>query len=158
MIRPHVVLCCLIWLSAGASASETNEADAILLRENWFIQSSANQQAEGAAISTVGFHSNDWYPATIPATVLSALVEDKVYPDPYSGMNLRSIPGTSYPIFEDFSNIMLDVALRGIGDRWNDVVIPGFDFCVVENTLGKYGTRVETLTKLPIHAQSLVGV
>jgi Xaa-Pro aminopeptidase len=53
---------------------------------------------------------------------------------------------------------MLDVALRGIGDRWNDVVIPGFDFCVVENTLGKYGTRVETLTKLPIHAQSLVGV
>lgn len=52
---------------------------------------------------------------------------------------------------------MLDVALRGIGDRWNDVVIPGFDFCVVENTLGKYGTRVETLTKLPIHAQEIVG-
>jgi len=51
---------------------------------------------------------------------------------------------------------MLDVALRGIGDRWNDVIIPGFDFCVVENTLGKYGTRVETLTKLPIHAQELV--
>jgi len=53
---------------------------------------------------------------------------------------------------------MLDVALRGIGDRWNDVVIPGFDFCVVENTLGKYQTRVETLTKLPIHAQDLVGL
>ena len=52
---------------------------------------------------------------------------------------------------------MLDVALRGIGDRWNDVVIPGFDFCVVENTLGKNGERVETLTKLPIHAQNLVG-
>src|SRR3954468_22981501 len=52
---------------------------------------------------------------------------------------------------------MLDVALRGIGDRWKDVVIPGFDFCVVENTLGKYGERVETLTKLPIHVQSLVG-
>lgn len=53
---------------------------------------------------------------------------------------------------------MLDVALRGIGDRWHDVVIPGFDFCVVENTLGKYGTRVETLTKFPIHAQDLLGV
>jgi Xaa-Pro aminopeptidase len=52
---------------------------------------------------------------------------------------------------------MLDVALRGIGDRWNDVVIPGFDYCVVENTLGKYGSRVETLTKVPIHAQELVG-
>lgn len=52
---------------------------------------------------------------------------------------------------------MLDVALRGIGDRWNDVIIPGFDFCVVENTLGKYQTRVETLTKFPIHAQEVVG-
>src|SRR4051794_7235139 len=51
---------------------------------------------------------------------------------------------------------MLDVALRGIGDHWNDVVIPGFDFCVVENTLGKYGSRVETLTKVPINAQELV--
>jgi hypothetical protein len=52
---------------------------------------------------------------------------------------------------------MLDVALRGIGDRWNDIVIPGFDYCVVENTLGKYGTRVESLTKVPVHAQDLVG-
>jgi Xaa-Pro aminopeptidase len=52
---------------------------------------------------------------------------------------------------------MLDVALRGIGDRWNDVIIPGFDFCVLENTLGKYGMRIETLTKFPFHAQELVG-
>ncbi len=53
---------------------------------------------------------------------------------------------------------MLDVALRGIGDRWDDVVIPGFDYCVIENTLGKYGRRVETLTKVPINVQELVGV
>jgi Xaa-Pro aminopeptidase len=52
---------------------------------------------------------------------------------------------------------MLDVALRGIGDRWDDVVIPGFDYCVVENTLGKYGTRVERLTRVPVHAQEMVG-
>jgi hypothetical protein len=51
---------------------------------------------------------------------------------------------------------MLDVALRGIGDHWNDIVIPGFDFCVVENTLGKYGTQVETLNKVPINVQELV--
>jgi hypothetical protein len=52
---------------------------------------------------------------------------------------------------------MLDVALRGIGNYWDDAVIPGFDFCVVENTLGKFGTRVETLTRLPIDVQELVG-
>ena len=52
---------------------------------------------------------------------------------------------------------MLDVALRGIGDHWNDVILPGFDYCVVENTLGKEGTRVECLTRVPIHAQEFVG-
>ena len=51
---------------------------------------------------------------------------------------------------------MLDVALRGIGNHWNEVVIPGFDFCVVENTLGKFGTRVERLSKLPVNVQELV--
>jgi exo-1,4-beta-D-glucosaminidase len=75
------------------------------LRDNWFIQPSADGPADGAAISAVGFPTRGWYPATLPSTVLSALVEDKVYPDPYTGMNLRSIPGTTYPIFEDFSNI-----------------------------------------------------
>lgn len=52
---------------------------------------------------------------------------------------------------------MLDVALRGIGDHWNAIELPGFDYCVVENTLGKYGTRVECLTQVPVHAQDLVG-
>ncbi|MGO9776357.1 MAG: M24 family metallopeptidase [Terracidiphilus sp.] len=52
---------------------------------------------------------------------------------------------------------MLDVALRGIGDHWNDVILPGFDYCVVENTLGKDGTCVQCLTSVPVHAQELVG-
>ena len=34
-------------------------------------------------------------------------MKDKVYPDPYTGMNLRSLPGTTYPVFDDFSNIMM---------------------------------------------------
>ena len=52
---------------------------------------------------------------------------------------------------------MLDVALRGVGDRWNDVVIPGFDFVVVENTLGKFGPRVECFNHVPVNVQNLVG-
>ena len=52
---------------------------------------------------------------------------------------------------------MLDVALRGIGNRWHDVVIPGMDFVVVENTLGKSGTRVEELNAVPRDLQALVG-
>jgi len=52
---------------------------------------------------------------------------------------------------------MLDVALRGVGDRWDDVVIPGFDFVVVESTLGKYGPRVEVLNSVPVNVQEMVG-
>jgi hypothetical protein len=52
---------------------------------------------------------------------------------------------------------IVDVALRGIGDHWNDVILPGFNYYVVENTLGKDGTSVQCLTSLPVHAQELVG-
>ena len=91
-------------IASVAGASSDYE---VLLRQNWFIQSSADGRSDGPTISKTGFSTQGWYPATLPSTVLSALVEDKVYPDPYVGMNLRSIPGTTYPIFEDFSNIQM---------------------------------------------------
>ncbi len=52
---------------------------------------------------------------------------------------------------------MLDVALKGINKSWNDLIIPDLDFIVIENTLGKFGNRVETLTKLPLYCQNLIG-
>lgn len=52
---------------------------------------------------------------------------------------------------------MLDVAIRGTGDHWNDIVIPGMDFVVVESTLGKFGPRVEVFNKVPENVQHLVG-
>ncbi len=52
---------------------------------------------------------------------------------------------------------MLDVAVRGVGDYWDDVVIPGMDYVVVENTLGKFGRRVETFNQLPLNVQRMVG-
>jgi hypothetical protein len=52
---------------------------------------------------------------------------------------------------------MLDVAIRGVGNRWDEVVIPGLDYVVVERTLGKDGPEVEVLTKLPVNVQHMVG-
>jgi len=52
---------------------------------------------------------------------------------------------------------MLDVAVRGIGDHWNDVVLPDLDYIVIENTLGKFGEQVENFNSLPINVQALVG-
>lgn len=52
---------------------------------------------------------------------------------------------------------MLDVAVRGYSRDWNDVVIPGLDYILVEKTLGKFGNRVEVLNKLPVNVQHFVG-
>jgi len=52
---------------------------------------------------------------------------------------------------------MLDVAMRGIGNHWHDIVIPDLDYVVVENTFGKYGQRAECLNRVPEDCQPLVG-
>lgn len=51
---------------------------------------------------------------------------------------------------------MLDVAVKGFGENWNDIIIPGLDFLLVEKTLGKFGNEVEVLTKLPVNMQQFV--
>lgn len=51
---------------------------------------------------------------------------------------------------------MLDVAVRGVGNRWDEVIIPGLDYVVVERTLGKEGAQVDVLTKLPENVQHMV--
>ncbi|MBR5542850.1 MAG: M24 family metallopeptidase [Oscillospiraceae bacterium] len=52
---------------------------------------------------------------------------------------------------------MLDVAARGIGSTWDEVIIPEFDYILVEKTLGKFGNKVEVFNDLPIRVQHLVG-
>jgi exo-1,4-beta-D-glucosaminidase len=80
-------------------------ADRMALRQGWSIQSSAGVPETGAVLSSPGFSTRGWYPATVPSTVLGALVEDHVYSNPYFGMNLRGIAGTEYPVSFNFSNI-----------------------------------------------------
>ena len=52
---------------------------------------------------------------------------------------------------------MLDVAVRGVGNKWDDIVIPGLDYIVVEKTLGKYGNHVKVFNQLPVNVQHFVG-
>jgi exo-1,4-beta-D-glucosaminidase len=98
-LRPALLTLLIAQLAAAAPA--------MLLRQGWAIQSSDAVRATGDAISKPSFPARDWYAATVPSTVLSALVEDRVYPDPYTGMNLRSLPGVQYPIAANFSNIQM---------------------------------------------------
>jgi exo-1,4-beta-D-glucosaminidase len=77
------------------------------LREGWTLQTSAKIQAKGEVISTPKFIPKGWHEATVPTTVVAALVKDKTFADPLFGMNLRQYPGMNYPIGGNFSNIAM---------------------------------------------------
>ena len=97
--------------SPGKAAQPS--AGRITLRHGWQIQSSClvqqKVQQKGGAISTTAFKPQGWYSASVPGPVVANLVADKVkgYPDPYSSMNLRKMPGVSYPIGGEFSNLAM---------------------------------------------------
>ena len=91
----RLLACCLLVLFAPQSARGQQRR---ALHDGWLLQSSAKAGADGATISSPSYEPRDWYRATVPSTVVGALVEDSVYRDPFFGMNLRSLPGMTYPI------------------------------------------------------------
>lgn len=70
-------------------------SEKIFLTQGWFLKSSFLVDEEGGEISSPGFTPDNWYPLTVPSTVLAALVSNGVYPDPYVGMNNMKIPDAS---------------------------------------------------------------
>jgi len=60
------------------------------------LQSSVLVPSSGTEISTPGYKSKVyWFPVNVPSTVLSGLVANKIYPDPYAGLNNMLIPDAS---------------------------------------------------------------
>jgi exo-1,4-beta-D-glucosaminidase len=94
---------CALLLAALPSALRAGSVTP--LRDGWRLQSACTVQAAGDAIAAPGFSVDGWLKTSVPSTVLAAQVADSVFPDPYFGTNLRQIPGTSYPIGKDFSNL-----------------------------------------------------
>jgi Exo-beta-D-glucosaminidase Ig-fold domain/Glycosyl hydrolases family 2/Glycosyl hydrolases family 2, TIM barrel domain len=78
-------------------ASFAQEPPVRLVRLSRFaLQSSAVIKSQGDSLSSVHYLSADyWFPVTVPCTVLTGLVANKVYPDPYTGLNNMLIPDAS---------------------------------------------------------------
>lgn len=64
----------------------------LLLRHNWKVQSSLMTDYDGKTITSTGMVNNNWYSTSLPATALSVLVRNGVYPNPYIGKNNMRIP------------------------------------------------------------------
>jgi len=89
---------CLQFLATGCSGPESVEPGSVKqVKLNSFeLQSSVLISSSGEEISKVEYNSNVyWFPVKVPSTVLTGLVANKVYPDPYSGLNNMLIPDAS---------------------------------------------------------------
>src|SRR5271155_2566799 len=67
------------------------------LAAGWMLTPAPEVKATGAEMSQPGFgmrdsHVKDWWPATMPGTVLTTMVDRGVYPDPDYGLNNLAIP------------------------------------------------------------------
>jgi exo-1,4-beta-D-glucosaminidase len=89
-----VFLAALCWLELP-SLCRGAELSSVILREGWSLQSSILAKENGDRISQADFQTDGWYAASVPTTVLNALVQNAVYPDPYVGMNNMLIPDAS---------------------------------------------------------------
>jgi exo-1,4-beta-D-glucosaminidase len=118
----------LIVCSLSATAPMVH-AQELPLQTGWRIQSSPLAGADGAHISSTSYTPTGWHRATVPSTVVGALIDGGVYgdrrsdvetPDPdgaepgsdttpaagvFFGMNFRRLPGMTYEdglIFDHF--------------------------------------------------------
>jgi beta-galactosidase/beta-glucuronidase len=84
---------CLLLTVSGYSQSGSVKQTKI---SKFDLQSSALIPSSGEEISTIEYKSKVyWFPVTVPSTVLTGLVANKIYPDPYSGLNNMLIPDAS---------------------------------------------------------------
>jgi exo-1,4-beta-D-glucosaminidase len=105
MVVAGIVATTLLAVSVvSADESENMPASPVSLNEGWQIQSSCEVKAGGEQVSQPGFATSSWHKTTVPNTVVGSLVDDKTYPDPAYGTNLKQFPGMNYSDKNLFAN------------------------------------------------------
>jgi hypothetical protein len=68
----------------------------VTLSNGWQLQDAAKVPETGAVVASPKYKPRGWYAATVPGTVLTSLVNNRVYPEPLYGENNRpdKIPDT----------------------------------------------------------------
>jgi exo-1,4-beta-D-glucosaminidase len=89
------------------ASSQITSNEKLVLRDDWTLQSSAKVKAKGEVVSAAAFVPEGWHSASVPTTVVAALVKDKTLPDPFFATNLRQFPGVKYPVGANFSDIAM---------------------------------------------------
>ncbi|WP_295128828.1 glycoside hydrolase family 2 protein [uncultured Chitinophaga sp.] len=72
-------------LNAFSQLAAPSSPQSVFLGKGWQMQHFPKAGAGGETISTKTYKPDGWQPAIVPGTVLTSLVANKVYPDPYFG-------------------------------------------------------------------------
>jgi hypothetical protein len=70
----------------------TQSGNALIFNAGWEMVEGSRVTTNGAVLSVPGVDTRSWYDATVPGTVLTTLVDQGVYRDPYFGLNNLTIP------------------------------------------------------------------
>jgi exo-1,4-beta-D-glucosaminidase len=97
-VRVASILSAIVLAAAGVAVANQSDTppSKLFLHKDWALQSSCEAKASGEQVSSVGFDPKGWHHTDLPNTVVGALVNDKTYPDPMDGTNLKSLPGMDY--------------------------------------------------------------
>jgi hypothetical protein len=106
-----------------------------LLRNGWKVKSSVETNMDGARISKVGVTTNGWAETSLPATVLTALVRNGIYPNPYIGMNNMKIPDSNDEYNKDY-DLQKFSHIKGV-NPWKNHYWFRNEFMMAKNNIGK---------------------
>ena len=97
MLNKRLLAGCLLLLPVLLQAQNTMDqsstaATTYELNTAWKCQAIGNVHASPEKLSVPGFSTAGWLPATVPGTVLTTLINNHLVPDPFYGLNNKTIP------------------------------------------------------------------
>ncbi|MGC9943211.1 MAG: sugar-binding domain-containing protein [Verrucomicrobiota bacterium] len=119
----------------------------IPLADNWRIQTTLGSESNGAEISSTAGDPAGWHAASVPTTVLAALVNDGLYTNIFFGTNLATIPTApftnawwfrkEFSISRDQAAENADLVFEGINYRAN-IWLNGRQIAAANETFGAF--------------------
>jgi mannosylglycoprotein endo-beta-mannosidase len=79
----NLFIVCILTFNVAA----VNSQQVVELNKNWICKQYKLVDEKGETISSAAFPLNGWMSATVPGTVLTTLLNNKLIPDPFYGMN-----------------------------------------------------------------------
>ena len=134
-IKSSVLILFLASLTGLKVHSQTVKQEKLI---RFDLQSSEFINDSGEKISQPEYSSKSyWFPVKVPSTVLTGLVANRVYPDPYSGMNNMYIPDANDE-FNKIYNLEQYSHIPNVGNPWKKPYWYRTTFTIPETDKGRH--------------------